>query len=90
MRFDISTDGVIRNPTTGAVTVSAFQDDVAIMRVYMRVGAVIGRPVLNKPDGTQGLGDPFAAVKVPAASSMQATESTVSGQGTKTATNTVK
>lgn len=68
MRFDISEEGVIRNPATGAVTVSAWQDDVAIMRVWMRVGAVIGRPVANRPDGTQGLGNPFACVKVPAAS----------------------
>jgi HK97 family phage major capsid protein len=63
MRFDISTDGVLRNPTTGAVTVSAFQDDVAIMRVYMRLGYAIGRPVVNRPDGTQGAGSPFKSVK---------------------------
>jgi HK97 family phage major capsid protein len=82
MRFDISNDGVIRNPTTGAVTVSAFQDDVAIMRVYMRVGAVLGRPVLNKPDGTQGLGDPFAAVKVPAGTMAQdSVEASTVGSG---------
>jgi HK97 family phage major capsid protein len=71
MRFDISTEGVIRDPATGAVTVSAFQDDVAIMRVYMRAGAVIGRSVANRPDGSQGLGNPFAAVRVPGSPSGQ-------------------
>lgn len=63
MRFDISTEGVLRNPSTGAVTVSAFQDDVAIMRVYMRLGYAIGRPALNRPDGTVGVGTPFKSVK---------------------------
>lgn len=62
IRFDTSTDGVLRNPATGAVTVSAFQDDVTIMRVYMRLGAVIGRPVTVEG----GLGRPFQSVSVPA------------------------
>jgi HK97 family phage major capsid protein len=66
MRFDISTEGVLRNPATGAITVSAFQDDVAIMRVFMRLGYAIGRPVLNRPDGTQGIGSPFKSVKLAA------------------------
>ena len=88
MRFDISTEGVIRG-AGNTIKVSAFQDDVAIMRVYMRVGAVLGRPVLNRPDGSQGLGDPFAAVRVPAPGTMNATGSEVSGKGSRTATNTV-
>ena len=58
---------MLRNPGTGAVTVSAFQDDVAIIRVYMRLGYAIGRPVLNRPDGTQGIGTPFKSVKKAAA-----------------------
>lgn len=66
MRFDISTEGVLRNPANGQVTVSAFQDDVAIMRVYMRLGYAIGRPVVNRPNGTQGIGTPFKSVKLAA------------------------
>jgi HK97 family phage major capsid protein len=66
IRFDISTDGVLRNTATGAVTVSAFQDDVSIMRVYMRLGYAIGRPVVNRPNGTQGVGSPFKSVKLAA------------------------
>jgi HK97 family phage major capsid protein len=66
MRFDISTEGVLRNPANGQVTVSAFQDDVSIMRVYMRLGYAIGRPVVNRPNGTQGLGNPFKSVKLAA------------------------
>jgi HK97 family phage major capsid protein len=66
IRFDISGEGVLRNLTTGAVTVSAFQDDVSIMRVYMRLGYAIGRPVVNRPNGTVGVGSPFKSVKLAA------------------------
>jgi HK97 family phage major capsid protein len=67
MRFDLSEHGVLTNPTTRAVQVSAFEQDMVLMRVYMRLGYAVGRPVANRPDGTQGLGTPFANVKVPAA-----------------------
>jgi HK97 family phage major capsid protein len=64
MRFDISEEGTLYN-ADGTVYVSAFQDDVAIMRVYMRLGVSIGRPVIKLPDGTDGPGNPFAAVRAP-------------------------
>ena len=82
MRFDMSTDGVLRNPATGAVTVSAFQDDVAIMRVYMRVGVAIGRPVANRPDGTVGIGSPFKSVRAPAGTgALNAVDADLTGSG---------
>lgn len=63
MRFDISTEGVIRS-SSGEITVSAFQDDVAIMRVFMRLGAVIGTPIVHLPDSDEVTeGTAFAAVK---------------------------
>jgi|HubBroStandDraft_6_1064221.scaffolds.fasta_scaffold79572_2 HK97 family phage major capsid protein len=70
IRFDLSDHGVL---TTGAganrvVSVSAFEQDMVLMRVYIRLGYAVGRPVANRPDGTQGLGTPFANVKVPVAS----------------------
>lgn len=67
IRFDLSEHGVLTNPTTRAVTVSAFEQDMVLMRVYIRLGYAVGRPVANRPDGTQGLGAPFANVKVPVA-----------------------
>lgn len=40
--------------STGKVLVSAFQDDKIIMRVHMRLGAVIGKPVTHKaPAGAE-------------------------------------
>lgn len=67
IRFDLSEHGVLTNPATRAVTVSAFEQDMVLMRVYIRLGYAVGRPVANRPDGTQGLGAPFANVKVPVA-----------------------
>ena len=82
MRFDMSENGVL---TTGAganrvVSVSAFEQDMVLMRVYMRLGYAVGRPVINRPDGSQGLGAPFANVKVPAGVVGQA-EVEVTGSG---------
>lgn len=71
MRFDLSEHGVLTG-TGGVVTVSAFEQDLVLMRVYMRLGAAVGRPVANRPDGSQGLGTPFANVKVPAAAVSEA------------------
>jgi HK97 family phage major capsid protein len=41
---DTSTEGVVSD-STGKVIVNAFQQDQVLMRVYMRVGYVIGTPV---------------------------------------------
>jgi hypothetical protein len=41
----------------GAIQVSAFQDDVTVLRIVMRVAAAIGRPV-----GPDGPVEPFSAV----------------------------
>ena len=70
--------------SNGQVIASAFQDDLALMRVYMRLGCAIGRPLVKRPDGTDGLGDPFAAVKAPVRT-VGAASASVSGSG-KTAT----
>ena len=84
MRFDISREGTLYED--GQVIASAFQDDLALMRVYMRLGCAIGRPLIKRPDGTDGFGDPFATVKAPVRSP-GAARATVSGSG-KTATAT--
>jgi hypothetical protein len=57
--FDLSTDGVLLN-TDGTIAVSAFQDDLALMRCYIRVGVVLGTPV--KADNT-GPTKRFSAAK---------------------------
>jgi HK97 family phage major capsid protein len=69
IRFDLSDHGVLTTGTGAArvVSVSAFEQDMVLMRVYIRLGYAVGRPVANRPDGTQGLGSPFANVKVPVA-----------------------
>lgn len=46
--WDTSTDGVVVDGT-GAVTVSAFQDDVTLIRMYMRVAFAIGKTGANAP-----------------------------------------
>lgn len=49
--IDQSDEAVLAD-STGKVLVSAFQDDKRIMRVHMRLGAVIGKPVTAKaPSG---------------------------------------
>lgn len=47
LRVETSTDGVIAD-AAGAVLVSAFQDDSVLMRVYARLGYVIGIPVTRR------------------------------------------
>jgi HK97 family phage major capsid protein len=81
MRFDLSEHGVLTNATTRAVEVSAFEQDMVLMRVWMRLGYAVGRPVANRPNGTQGLGTPFANVKLPAGSIFDPTED-VTSEGT--------
>ena len=45
--IDQSAEAVLAD-AAGKVLVSAFQDDKIIMRVHMRLGAVIGRPITDK------------------------------------------
>ena len=55
---DQSAEAVLAD-STGKVLVSAFQDDKIIMRVHMRLGCVIGKPVTHKaPAGAK----PWAAI----------------------------
>lgn len=56
--FDTSQDGILLDDA-GAIQVSAFQDDVTLIRVHCRIAAAIGTPV--GPDGTAT--DPFQSVK---------------------------
>lgn len=57
--FDLSSDGVLLD-NAGAILVSAFQDDMTLMRCYVRIGVVLGVPV--KADNT-GATKPFSAAK---------------------------
>jgi HK97 family phage major capsid protein len=59
IRVETSTDGVIAD-AAGKVLVSAFQDDSVLMRVYARVGYVIGIPVSRRASGPAF---PFGLVK---------------------------
>lgn len=63
MTFDTSTDGVLTDDT-GAVVANAFQDDLVLLRVYMRLGVVIGQPITRR---TGAPVYPFALVKKEAA-----------------------
>jgi HK97 family phage major capsid protein len=66
---DQSVDGVLAD-ATGKVLVSAFQDDKIIMRVHMRIGCVIGKPVTHKaPAGAK----PWASIPPGLVSSTYAT-----------------
>jgi HK97 family phage major capsid protein len=66
--IDLSQEGVLLNPD-GTIAVSAFADDMTLMRIYTRVGVAIGTP--GKPDGS-GPTRPFAAASWPAAAGAQA------------------
>lgn len=61
IRIEFSNTGVIRDPSTGEVTVSAWQDDVTIMRVTFRAGWRVFNPItaLNTDAATRS---PFAVV----------------------------
>jgi hypothetical protein len=56
--IELSSEGVLLDDT-GAIQVTAFQDDVTLARVHMRVACVIGTPM--KADGS-GPADAFVAV----------------------------
>jgi HK97 family phage major capsid protein len=55
--YELSTDGVLVDPG-GAIQVSAFQDDMTLLRVHLRVAAAIAQPV--GPGGTPVVGFEFA------------------------------
>jgi len=59
MTFDTSDSGVLTDDT-GKVVANAFQDDLVLLRVHMRLGVVIGQPV-TRITGTATY--PFALVK---------------------------
>jgi HK97 family phage major capsid protein len=50
MTVETSTEGVITDDT-GKVLVNAFQDDQVLMRVHMRLGYVLGKPVTRRAGG---------------------------------------
>lgn len=62
IRFDMSTEATIFDDA-GALVHSAFQDDVTIMRAYIRVGVALGKPVNTK--GTKS--EPFVIIDADAA-----------------------
>jgi HK97 family phage major capsid protein len=75
---DMSTEGVVTDPT-GKVIVNAFQDDQVLMRVYMRIGYVIGAPMSrrhNKPVFPFGF-----AQGTPAAAAQEAEQEPASASG---------
>jgi HK97 family phage major capsid protein len=45
IRFETSTDGVITNAGGTMIEVSAFQDNVTLMKVFARFGCVVSKPV---------------------------------------------
>ena len=55
--YELSTDGVLVDPA-GVIQVSAFQDDMTLLRVHLRVAAAIAQPV--GPGGTPVVGFEFA------------------------------
>ena len=57
--FETSTDGVLVDDT-GKITHSGFQDDLTLLRAYIRVGVVLGTPV--KADNS-GPTKPFQSAK---------------------------
>jgi HK97 family phage major capsid protein len=72
IRYEMSDSGTIYDPATKAVIISAFQDDQILMRVYMRLGVVLAKPVSSR-----GATQPFAVAAIaPAARSGQAAAAT--------------
>lgn len=58
LRVETSTDGTIVD-AAGKVLVSAFQDNQVLMKVFMRLGYVVGKPVSRR---TGSPGSPFGLV----------------------------
>jgi HK97 family phage major capsid protein len=59
LRVDQSTDAVVTDED-GKVVVNAFQDDQILMRVHMRLGYVVGKPLSRR---TNDFTFPFSTVK---------------------------
>lgn len=59
MSFDMSEDAVLTD-AAGVVVANAFQDDLVVMRVHMRLGVVVGSPVTRISEEPVY---PFALVK---------------------------
>lgn len=63
IRYEISEDGVIVDGA-GKVIVSAFQDDMVLMRVYMRLGVTLLPALRVEDDGTVAKVSAFAGAKI--------------------------
>lgn len=59
IRYELDSSGVIADEA-GAVVISAFQDDMVLMRVYMRLGIAVAKPLA--PNGQPV--KPFAVAKL--------------------------
>jgi HK97 family phage major capsid protein len=82
--YDLSSDGVLVDDT-GAVVVSAFQDDQVLMRVHARFGCVIAQPVTPRaPTGAK----PFAYTDVAVVAAPLASSGGSSGSGSRASTST--
>lgn len=65
MTFKIFTEGVVQNPTTGAIEYNLMQNDMVALRAVMRLGWEVANPVTAY---NVGMEDPFPfAVYTPAA-----------------------
>lgn len=64
IQIELTNTGVIRDPSTGEVTVSAWQDDVTIMRVTFRAGWHVVNPATAQEPDTQKR-SPFALLAAP-------------------------
>lgn len=73
IRYETSTDGVLAD-ATGKVIISAFQQDSVLMRVYMRLGCVLAKPV-----GPRGQTVPFAVSQLGAGGATQGLSVSASG-----------
>lgn len=81
IRFDLSNEGVITDGA-GNVVVSAFEQDMTLMRCYMRAGAAIGTPITRL-----GPGKPFALAEFSAlAGGPAGSSSSKSSKSSKTTT----
>lgn len=61
IQIELTNTGVIRDPATGEVTVSAWQDDVTIMRVTFRAGWKVLNPA-NPTEPDEDKRSPFAVL----------------------------
>jgi HK97 family phage major capsid protein len=69
--FDLSSDGVLLDGT-GNIVVSAFQDDMTLMRVHLRVAVAVAQPV--GPGGSATVPFAFADFPAPATAARSSTK----------------